>query len=203
MPAIDTRVTTAKDIGSTVPPLTVVGGAAQTIRPHLLSLLSPEDMPDGHAQDGVPRSPVFVPSYNENISEQAISGNGLKGYIDGILLGALTPYTPVITSNSGTFTTVSAVGRYRQVGKLIFIQITISITTNGTAASFVKATLPISGVAAPSVEYCFAGRALVSGKMLQGNIGSGGGVLSLDNYDNTYPGADGETLVVSGFYETP
>jgi hypothetical protein len=113
-----------------------------------------------------------------------------------------TTYTPVITAGSGTFTTVSATGRYRRIGKLIFIQITITITTNGTAAGSVIATLPFTALNLSGVTHVLAGRALApSGKMLQGQINSGVNFVNIENYDNTYPGADGQTLVVSGFYE--
>ncbi len=109
---------------------------------------------------------------------------------------AFTSYTPAITAGSGTFTTVSGAGRYKQIGKIVFVIITITITTNGSAATDVISTLPV----APTGIINFCGRAVsVSGKMLQGTALSAS--VAILNYDGSYPGASGETLNVSGFYE--
>lgn len=112
---------------------------------------------------------------------------------------AWTTFSPTITAGTGTFTTVSGAGRYKQIGKTVFIQIVITITTNGTAATtvLVSSALPV----AASQDFLLPGRAkVISGKMIQG-IKSGSGILIV-NYDNSYPGGDGETLVLSGLYET-
>jgi hypothetical protein len=110
-------------------------------------------------------------------------------------------YTPVITAGAGAFTTVSATGRYRKIGKLIFIQITITITTNGTAASFVIASLPFATVNVAGVNHMLAGGILNSGAALIGFAIGNTSQLRAFKYDSSYPGADGETLVLSGFYE--
>lgn len=111
---------------------------------------------------------------------------------------AWTATTPTITSGTGTFTTVSAAGRYQQSGKKVFFTVKVTITTNGTAASYVVIPLPV----APNTSTGFAvsGRADgVSGKALQAKmVGSN---LNVFNYDGTYPGANGEILIVSGSYE--
>jgi hypothetical protein len=111
-----------------------------------------------------------------------------------------TAYTPTVTAGSGSFTAVSATGIYNQLGKTVFFQVAITITTNGTAATSVNATLPFTSVTGPI--YVVAGRAnAVSFKMLQGKIGSASTTVAIFNYDNTYPGASGETLIVSGVYQ--
>lgn len=60
---------------------------------------------------------------------------------------AWTTYTPAITSGTGTITTSSATGRYRQIGKTIHLQVDIVITTAGTGASILIATLPVNSFA--------------------------------------------------------
>lgn len=55
---------------------------------------------------------------------------------------AWTSYTPTVTSSSGTATTVSATGRYKQIGKTVFLTISVTITAVGTAAGQIFATLP-------------------------------------------------------------
>lgn len=112
-------------------------------------------------------------------------------------------YTPTVSSFSGSFTSVSATGRYKQLGKTVHIAINVSITTNGTAATDVRATLPVNAYSGSTQLYCLAGRAAnVSGKMLQGVIFNTSPTLCIiNNYDNTYPGGTGEFLVVTGIYE--
>lgn len=111
---------------------------------------------------------------------------------------AWTSYTPAITAGSGTFTTVSATGKYKQIGKTVHVQMVITITTNGTAATYIVATLPI----AQSGTFAYYGRAnSVAFKGLAGvTLGSGNILISM--YDGSYPGVNGETLSISGTYET-
>lgn len=111
--------------------------------------------------------------------------------------GPWTAYTPLVSSLTGTFTTVSATGRFKQLGSTVFVEIIITITTNGTAAGNVVASLPIAAVSSGAV---LSGRENAAvGKMLQGLTQSGS--IAIWNYDNTYPGADGYQLEVSGIYE--
>jgi len=115
---------------------------------------------------------------------------------------AWTTYTPTVTAFTGTFTTVSATGAYMQRGKLISFRITITITTNNTAATAILATLPVNGKAA--VQQAVAGQDVGTGAVLGAGILSGFGVdkVTIFKADGTYPGADGKVLVVSGTYET-
>lgn len=55
-----------------------------------------------------------------------------------------TSYTPTVGSGSGSFTTVSATGRYKQIGKTVFVMVNITITNAGTAAGYISATLPFT-----------------------------------------------------------
>jgi hypothetical protein len=110
--------------------------------------------------------------------------------------GWKTTFTPTIGAQSGSFTSVSATARYKAIGKTIFFNLKITITTNGTAASAVSSTLPFSGVAGRS--YSLAGTSSL-GKALWAEIQ--GGILYIKNYDNSYPGANGVDLNVSGSYE--
>jgi hypothetical protein len=120
----------------------------------------------------------------------ALGGTGNSGT-------AWTAYTPTITAGAGTFTSVSATGRFKTIGKTVFIQIDIAITSNGTAASDVLATLPVAAFS----NAVLVGRAAnVSGKILQGLLN--GSQAAIVNYDNSYPGATGEALHLSGVYES-
>lgn len=133
------------------------------------------------------------------IAQQNLAGADPATVLNNIGLGsAWVSYTPTITANAGTFTTVSATGKYKQIGKTVHVSIVIVITTNGTASGYVSATLPLPQVG--SVVYY--GRAVVvSGKMLQG-VNVVASTIAILNYDGTYPGANGEVLFVAGTYET-
>jgi hypothetical protein len=121
--------------------------------------------------------------------------DGIAGDFPGVWIDT---YVPTITAQTGTFTTVSATLRWKQSGKTVFVSAVITITTNGTAATGVLMTLP----APPKVMTCgFTGRANnITGKQLQAV--STGTSIYIVNYDNTYPGATGEALFISGMYET-
>jgi len=54
-------------------------------------------------------------------------------------------WSPTISCGSGTMTALGTVtARYRQLGKTVFFYISIPITTNGTCATLVQATLPLT-----------------------------------------------------------
>lgn len=65
--------------------------------------------------------------------------------------GAWTAYTPTISSESGTFTTVSGAARYSQVGKSVTVSFAITITTAGTASGQLRFTLPVTAQDSNSV----------------------------------------------------
>lgn len=115
--------------------------------------------------------------------------------------GAWTPYSPTITSGSGTLTSVSASGAYNQIGKTVTMRVSVTITNNGTGATTINIPLPVAALhATDNVGY---GRERVNtGKSLIGNT-TGGTLLQMQFYDNTYPGANGNVLVVNSIYEVP
>ena len=58
--------------------------------------------------------------------------------------GAYTSFTPLITSGSGTFTTVSVSSRYLVVGKMCHWIGRVTITNAGTASGAINLTLPVT-----------------------------------------------------------
>lgn len=111
---------------------------------------------------------------------------------------AWTAYTPTITSSAGTPTTVSGAGRYKQIGKTVFFSINVTVTTKGTAAGSMRATLPISASQTISV------------KSFDNNTGASGGgsifngaptFVGAFKYDATTWWADGASVIISGLYE--
>lgn len=114
---------------------------------------------------------------------------------------AWTAYTPTITAVAGTFTTVSATGLYKTLGKTVFFQITITITTIGTANSGIYFTVPVNIGAG---VYIVNGRDNNAGTMLMGTISSGYGAATgvLQTYDGNMPGSSSDVIWLSGVYES-
>lgn len=134
-----------------------------------------------------------------NLSDVANAATALANLGGMANPGAWTAYTPSLTPGSGTFGSASATGKFVQLGKTIHFTINVTITTNGTAAGFINASLPTTvnttGVAAGREN-------LVTFKMLQGLFSAGTATVTIVNYDNTYPGVNGASIFVSGTYET-
>lgn len=113
---------------------------------------------------------------------------------------AWSAYTPTIGSGTGTLTTTSATGRFNQIGKQVIFEVAITITTNGTGATSITCTLP--GGITTKADTVLTGRArAVSGKAITALALAGTSTLSITNYDNTYPAANGEVLVICGIFE--
>lgn len=135
---------------------------------------------------------------------QVISG-GFSDSGTNNTIHALEPwqtYTPVVTAGSGTITTASATGRFLRRGRRVDVQIRVTITTNGTGATSVNATLPFTSANVVGIGRTLSGREeTVTGNMLQGFITPNATVVQIYAYDNSYPGANGRTLHVNGTYE--
>jgi hypothetical protein len=98
-------------------------------------------------------------------------------------------WTPNITAGSGTFTSVSATGKYTRIGRLVTTAFTINITTNGTAASYIKISMPIAN---GSTQYCgIAVEQLNTGNTCSVQFGVGATTANISSYNNGYPGGTG------------
>jgi hypothetical protein len=114
---------------------------------------------------------------------------------------AWSTWVPTVTAGSGSFTALGTVtARYKQIGKTVFFYIAIPITTNGTAAVLVQATLPFTS--ANTAHQSAVGRENgLTGKSLGARILVNSTTLQFQFYDATYPGADGAVIGGSGQYE--
>ena len=108
-------------------------------------------------------------------------------------------YTPTVTSGSGSFTTVSATGRWQQQAHRVNFSIIVTITTNGTAAGSVLATLPVAVGVSGSLGG--SGWNTGTGAILAAYATSAATQVTITTSSATYPGANSTTLVVSGSYE--
>lgn len=115
-----------------------------------------------------------------------------------------TTYTPTVSSLAGTITTASATGRFKTLGKTVWVQIAVTITTNGTGSSAVTATLPVSLPSSGVANYALAGYNATTAKLLAGLATLGAATrINIFQYDGTYPAASGDTLIITGTYESP
>lgn len=107
-------------------------------------------------------------------------------------------FVPQVTAISGTFTTVSATGRYLRIGRSIFLKVTITITTNGTANFGTIFTLPFSS---QSVDSMGSGREnAVTGNMLEVFMPDVTHAY-IQKYDGSYGMTNGYVPTVSLTYE--
>ena len=126
------------------------------------------------------------------------TGSGTAALAD-IIAGAWTSFTPTVTASVGSFTTVSATGSYARIGKIIFFQMVITMTTAGTATGALQATLPTT---ANSIA-TFAGREnALTGFQCQGSVSAASNILSIQRYDAQTVIASGAVVRISGTYET-
>ena len=138
----------------------------------------------------------------------ASSGGGVTSatpplFITGgvISIGAVpwTAYTPTLAAGSGTLTSAAATGRYTRISNNVSFSIRIAITTNGTAATYITATLPVTAFAASQVlsGYHETNTEVMSAVILSGSPS----VATIRNSAGEYPGANGAAFVISGTYE--
>ncbi|MDW5315022.1 hypothetical protein [Rhizobium sp. PL01] len=114
---------------------------------------------------------------------------------------AWTSFTPTVAATTGTITTVGAVsGKYKRVGRTVFVDVDVTITTNGTGAG--QITIGGMPVASARLVTAFFGReAGLSNKALHGSISAAGSTMTVFDYAGAYPAASGARLLLAGRYE--
>lgn len=112
---------------------------------------------------------------------------------------AWSTYTPTVGSQGGTFTTTSATGAYKIIGKTVHFVVQITITTVGSATGFVTFTFP-PGVTGNRNQNA-AGKDATTGKMVTAGWASASTTGAILFYDGTSPIAAGNILLVSGVIE--
>lgn len=101
--------------------------------------------------------------------------------------------TPTVTSGSGTFTTVACALKYTKIGNRVFFHATVTITTNGTAATSVIVPLPFTAAELTSLY----GSSSASVSIVASVTGANATLLA---QTGTYPGGDGVVLIFGGHY---
>ena len=129
------------------------------------------------------------------IQSASSDANTLDDYEEGT-------WTPVVTSGSGSITTVGAVsGVYTKIGNVLIAEFTITITTNGTGAgSIIASGLPF---AATANAYIGAGREnAATGNLLQLYLPASSNAVTVKNYNDSYPAGNGYTMFGTISYRT-
>lgn len=118
-------------------------------------------------------------------------------------LSTMSTDSPAVTAGSGSFTSVTGTTRFLRLGKLVFIRIEVTITTNGTAGTFIQVALPVTSanIGVGKVQMLAGREVATTGFSVMGTINNSSLVMTIRKYDNTYLGADGYVFVVEGWYE--
>lgn len=90
------------------------------------------------------RMPALTGDCTTSVGTVATTCTGINGVNQN---AAWTSYSPTITSGAGTITASSATGRYKQIGKTVIVEVDVTITTAGTGASTLRASLPLTAAA--------------------------------------------------------
>lgn len=124
---------------------------------------------------------------------------GFRALVAADFPGTWTTWVPTISASSGSITTSSAVARYQQFGKTVFISIAITVTTNGTGAGNLQCTLPFTS---QSIAAFSAVETVNNGSACSAYISASGTTVRINTYNNTYPVTSGSIILVCGSYET-
>lgn len=104
-----------------------------------------------------------------------------------------------LTAGSGTFSNASVAALTTNIGKTVFIEARISISTAGSA-SVPTLSLPIQ--AANSFYVIPAQEVQSTGLLWQGVISPNANTVQLRNYLNSGTTADGTAIVINGVYQS-
>ena len=112
-------------------------------------------------------------------------------------------WTPVLTSQSGTLTTVGPVsGTYTKVGNIVVAHCVLKITTNGTGGTYLKvAGLPFSFSESDTDDTGYGVEIDYTGKSLS-VWNWAATTFAFRFYDVTYPGGDGYHFNITNIYRT-
>jgi hypothetical protein len=129
-----------------------------------------------------------------------ISSGTLAVARGGVDQTAWTSFTPTLSCDTGTLTSASAAAKYKQIGQVVFFNYSASIPTNGTCATSLRLTLPVT----PLVGLNTTGNGKevsLSNNTITNSITTGVDNL-LRNYTTSggYTGANGSTIVGSITY---
>lgn len=113
---------------------------------------------------------------------------------------AWTAYTPTVTAGTGTYTSISATGKYMVAFGICHVQIVVTVTTKGTGTLPIV-TLPFNALTG-SAGMPLPARQAGAGTNYYGfgRITNTLAAVQITAYDNTDISATGDTLYLNGSY---
>jgi hypothetical protein len=115
---------------------------------------------------------------------------------------AWTTYTPTIGSSSGSGLVATATGRYKTIGKTIFLSVTVTVTSAGSATGQLLVPLPVNAQGS-NVQGLIAVETAVSGAAAVASILTSNATRAIvTKYDATSYIATGAVISISGVYES-
>ena len=143
---------------------------------------------------------VSSATLNSATLDAASTLGGVSGTTLAADHGNGTSYVPTITAGTGSLTSYTVnVCRYKQIGKWVDFHLDVTITNSGTGGSTINSTLPVAVFTGN--ENMGVGREIaVTGVALTAL--ASGTTLNIFRYDNAYPGATNNRLIVDVRYET-
>lgn len=141
--------------------------------------------------------------YTDSTSKRLCNKDDAGVVSCGASAGSWTAYTPTLTCGSGTLTTASATGAFKQDGKTVTFRAVANITTNGTCAGRLDLTLPVAASAGLGTQP-LSGFSDTTGAVLSAAIVSSSPTkVSIFSATATYPGGSATSSVAGGTYEVP
>jgi hypothetical protein len=114
---------------------------------------------------------------------------------------AWTGYAITAASGTGTLTSYTATAVYTRIGKLCVIRALIAISNTGTGAGNIVFTLPFTSKSGVAAGHGSGREQALTGKMLEVFVPENSPTGIIWFYDNSYPGATGNTLAFNAIYE--
>jgi len=137
------------------------------------------------------------------VNDSGVLDSGLSQVAYGLISAQSSslqgPWIQVLgspTASTGTFTSAQYVLKYSVVAKTAYLNVVVTILTNGTASGRIIVPLPFSVAA----ESTIAGReSQATGNACTGTINTN--QLNIFKYDNSYPGGTGYRIALNGVVE--
>lgn len=134
---------------------------------------------------------------NANLTGEVTS----TGNATTIAAVAWSTASPTATCFAGTPTTITTATRYRTIGKTVAFQMLVTLTNIGTCTLGLNIPLPVGSIQAGSSFSAYNNTSGVSEAAYGQTTATGLSVHTTGGL--VFPGANGDTLYVSGVYETP
>jgi hypothetical protein len=144
-----------------------------------------------------------------SVSGNAVTFNGTDGQhgqdsgvaLDNLAWGTYDPHTPTCTVG-GAFTSATATGRYKAIGKIVHFIIVLTVTTNGPCGGVVNLGVPVqigSAVGSAAMAIGVAPNNFANNLIC---LGSGGfPTIGCTKYDGSFPFTDASNYIITGSYE--